>query len=144
MKIKLFAFAAFVLLVQTQTMATNTIPPQVFRDTVIVEAPSDSCRHRGIVCARPIPPEQVGKYIWVVDGTIHEGMVIDAEVVSGPVSDDPVKIATELIEKTLKKAGIITAESKVKSFRILPGNLATSIYPKYGKLDGALIITTSK
>ena len=31
---------------------------------------------------------------------------------------------------------------KLEGFNTLPGNIATSVYPNYGKLNGAIIITT--
>lgn len=45
-----------------------------------------------------------------------------------------------LIEKTLRKNGI--GFGKLEGFNILPGNIATSVYPNYGKLNGAIIVTT--
>ncbi len=72
--------------------------PQVFRDTVIVQVPSDSSRHRGTICAQSIPPDEMPKVLWVVDGVIYDNIVVDAEDISEP--------AQVLIEKTLRKNGI--------------------------------------
>ena len=133
MRSKLFIFLAIAILAQIKTLAADAMSPQVFRDTVIVQAPSDSSRHRGTICARTIPPEEMPKILWVVDGEIYDNIwAIDADDVSEP--------AQVLIEKTLKKKGINCG--KVEKFNILPGNIATAVYPNYGKLDGAIIITT--
>ena len=88
--------------------------------------------HRGTICAQPIPPDEMPKVLWVVDGLIYDNIVVDAEDVSEP--------AQVLIEKTLRKNGIDFG--KLEGFNTLPGNIATSVYPTYGKLNGAIIITT--
>ena len=107
MRSKLFIFLAIAILAQIKTLAADAMSPQVFRDTVIVQVPSDSSRHRGTICAQPIPPDEMPKVLWVVDGVIYG---IDF--------------------------------GKLEGFNTLPGNIATSVYPNYGKLNGAIIITT--
>ena len=59
---------------------------------------SDSSRHRGTICAQSIPPDEMPKVLWVVDGVIYDNIVVDAEDISEP--------AQVLIEKTLRKNGI--------------------------------------
>ena len=101
MKSRLLLILVIAVFAQAKTMAADTMSPQVFRDTVIVQ--SDSV------------------YI-----------VVDAEDISEP--------AQVLIEKTLRKNGIDFG--KLEGFNTLPGNIATSVYPNYGKLNGAIIVTT--
>ena len=132
MRSKLFIFLAIAILAQIKTLAADAMSPQVFRDTVIVQVPSDSSRHRGTICAQSIPPDEMPKVLWVVDGVIYDNIVVDAEDISEP--------AQVLIEKTLRKNGIDFG--KLEGFNTLPGNIATSVYPNYGKLNGAIIITT--
>ena len=128
MRSKLFIFLAIAILAQIKTLAADAMSPQVFRDTVIVQVPC----HRGTIRAQPIPPDEMPKVLWVVDGLIYDNIVVDAEDISEP--------AQVLIEKTLRKNGIDFG--KLEGFNTLPGNIATSVYPNYGKLNGAIIITT--
>ena len=125
MRSKLFIFFAIAILAQIKTLAADAMSPQVFRDTVIVQVPSDSSRHRGTICAQPIPPDEMPKVLWVVDGVIYDNIVVDAEDISEPAQ---VLIGIDF--------------GKLEGFNTLPGNIATSVYPNYGKLNGAIIITT--
>ena len=84
MRSKLFIFLAIAILAQIKTLAADAMSPQVFRDTVIVQVPSDSSRHRGTICAQSIPPDEMPKVLWVVDGVIYDNIVVDAEDISEP------------------------------------------------------------
>jgi hypothetical protein len=46
MKSRLLLILVIAVLAQAETMAADAMSPQVFRDTVIVQVPSDSSRHR--------------------------------------------------------------------------------------------------
>ena len=128
MRSKLFIFLAIAILAQIKTLAADAMSPQVFRDTVIVQSDSVSRRHRCAIKSH----EERSIVLWVVDGVIYDNIVVDAEDISEP--------AQVLIEKTLRKNGIDFG--KLEGFNTLPGNIATSVYPNYGKLNGAIIITT--
>ena len=101
------------MLAQAETMAADAMSPQVFRDTVIVQSDSVSRRHRCAIKSH----EERSIVLWVVDGVIYDNIVVDAEDISEP--------AQVLIEKTLRKNGIDFGK-----------------YPNYGKLNGAIIVTT--
>ena len=133
MKIKLFLFLAFAILAQTKTMAADTMSPQVYRDTVIVQVDSVSRHHR---CATgPKSPE---KALWVVNGVVFDNV----EVTADDIHELSCTSAEEIIEKILKRNGVDCG--KVEKFTSLPGNVAMSVYPNYGELTGAIIITTEK
>lgn len=128
MKSRLLLILVIAVLAQAETMAADAMSPQVFRDTVIVQSDSVSRRHRCAIKSH----EERSIVLWVVDGVIYDNIVVDAEDISEP--------AQALIEKTLRKNGIDFG--KLEGFNILPGNIATSVYPNYGKLNGAIIVTT--
>ena len=131
MKNKLLLFLAFAILAQTKTMAADTMSPQVFRDTVVVQADSLSRHHR---CATESKsPEKV---LWVIDGKVYNICALDAEDLLGNPSGE------ELIERTFKRNGIDCG--KIEKFTVLPSNVAMSVYPDYGELQAAIIITTEK
>ncbi len=112
--------------------------PQVLRDTVIVKSDSVPRHHRrGIICATTVRPEDCGKVLWVVDGEIYDNIELEGDDITG---DHP--SSEEIIENVLKRKGI--GRGKVETFTILPGNDAMSVYPDYGELQGAIIITTKK
>ena len=127
MKSRLLLILVIAVLAQAETMAADAMSPQVFRDTVIVQSDSVS-HHRCVIKSL----EERSIVLWVVDGVIYDNIVVDAEDISEP--------AQALIEKTLRKNGIDFG--KLEGFNILPGNIATSVYPNYGKLNGAIIVTT--
>jgi hypothetical protein len=128
MKSRLLLILVIAVFAQAKTMAADTMSPQVFRDTVIVQSDSVSHHHRCVIKSL----EERSIVLWVVDGVIYDNIVVDAEDISEP--------AQVLIEKTLRKNGIDFG--KLEGFNTLPGNIATSVYPNYGKLNGAIIITT--
>lgn len=84
---------------------------------------SRKIQHRGIVCAKPIGPEECTKVLWGVDGKVFDGIVLDAD----DITDNP--SGEELIKRTLKRNGIDCG--KVETFTILQGNVAMSVYPNY-------------
>ena len=133
MKSRLFLFFLIAVLAQTKIRAADTMSPQVIRDTVIVQVDSVSRHHR---CATgPKSPE---KALWVVDGVVFDNV----EVTADDIQDLSRTSAEEVMEKILKRNGVDCG--KVEKLTSLPGNVAMSVYPNYGELTGAIIITTEK
>ena len=94
MKSRLLLILVIAVFAQAKTMAADTMSPQVFRDTVIVQSDSVSHHHRCVI-------------------------------------------------KSLEERSIVGIDfGKLEGFNTLPGNIATSVYPNYGKLNGAIIVTT--
>jgi hypothetical protein len=133
MRSRLFLFFLIAVLAQAKTMAADTMSPQVLKETVVVPVDSVSRHHR---CAtESTSPEKV---LWVVDGMVFDNV----EVTADDIQDLSRTSAEEVMEKILKRNGVDCG--KVEKFTSLPGNVAMSVYPNYGELTGAIIITTEK
>ena len=80
MKSRLLLILVIAVFAQAKTMAADTMSPQVFRDTVIVQSDSVSHHHRCVIKSL----EERSIVLWVVDGVIYDNIVVDAEDISEP------------------------------------------------------------